>query len=206
MVSATLRHGIRGWLGLLLWMSCLSWGQGSQPIAISVDATQVTQRVLHAELSIPAKPGPLTLYYPKWMPADHSPDGPIWNLAGLKFAAGGKDIPWDQDSVDMYSFHVQVPQGAESITAKLDFLLSAPGPTIDFSASGTADLFVLMWNQVMLYPSGRARESAFLSTKAHHSERMEVQHGAAGRGTIGERDHVQTGRTRSAGGLAGAIG
>jgi predicted metalloprotease with PDZ domain len=148
------RLSISLWAGILLWASCVSWAQTSQPIAISVDATQVTQRVLHAELWIPAKPGLLTLYYPRWMPADHSPDGPIWNLAGLKFAAGGKDISWDQDSVDMYAFHVQVPQGAESITARLDFLLSAPGPTIDFSASGTADLFVLMWNQVMLYPSG----------------------------------------------------
>src|SRR5437763_828022 len=95
--------------------------QTSARIGITVDATQVQQRVLHAELSIPAKPGALTLYYPKWMPADHSPDGPIWNLAGLKFFAGNKGIPWDQDSVDMYAFHLQVPANAESITARLDF-------------------------------------------------------------------------------------
>lgn len=124
------------------------------PISISVDASEAARKVLHAELSIPAKPGTLTLYYPKWMPADHSPDGPIWNVAGLQFSAVGKSIPWSQDSVDMYAFHVEVPQGASSVTAKLDFLLSAPGPTIDFSASGTARLFVLMWNQVVLYPSG----------------------------------------------------
>jgi predicted metalloprotease with PDZ domain len=119
-----------------------------------VDATEAAQKVLHAELSIPARAGALTLYYPKWMPADHSPDGPIWNVAGLKFSAAGKSIPWTQDSVDMYAFHLEVPQGTNSVTAKIDFLLSAPGPTIDFSASGTAKLFVLMWNQVVLYPSG----------------------------------------------------
>src|SRR6267154_3283637 len=124
------------------------------PISISVDATEVAQEVLHAELSIPVRAGTLTLYYPKWMPADHSPDGPIWNLAGLKFSAAGKSIPWSQDSVDMYAFHLEVPQGANSVSAKVDFLLSAPGSTIDFSASGTAKLFVLMWNQVVLYPSG----------------------------------------------------
>jgi len=88
------------------------------------------------------------------MPADHSPDGPIWNVAGLKFSVAGKSIPWSQDSVDMYAFHLEVPQGAHSVTAKVDFLLSAPGSSIDFSASGTAKLFVLMWNQVVLYPSG----------------------------------------------------
>jgi predicted metalloprotease with PDZ domain len=124
------------------------------PISISVDATHAAQKVLHAKLEIPAKPGPLTLYYPKWMPADHSPDGPISNLAGLKFSAGGKEIPWQQDDVDMYTFHLDVPSGASGVSVSLDFLISAPGPTIDFSASASSKLFILMWNQVVLYPAG----------------------------------------------------
>jgi predicted metalloprotease with PDZ domain len=128
--------------------------QPAGPITIAVDATQVAHKILHAQLTFAVTPGPLTLYYPKWMPADHSPDGPIWNLAGLKFFVAGKPVPWLQDSADMYTFHLEVPQQANSVTAQLDFLLSAPGPTIDFSASGSSNLFILMWNQVMLYPSG----------------------------------------------------
>jgi len=124
------------------------------PITISVDATHAPQRILHAKLEIPVPPGPLTLYYPKWMPADHSPDGPIPNVAGLKFSAGGKEIAWVQDDVDMYAFNLDVPAGLNSIQASLDFLISAPGPTIDFAASGSAKLFILMWNQVILYPKG----------------------------------------------------
>ena len=124
------------------------------PIKISVDATQAPQRILHAKLEIPTRPGPLTLYYPKWMPADHSPDGPIPNLAGLKFSAGGKEIAWHQDLVDMYAFNLDIPDGVTTLDASLDFLISAPGPTIDFSASGSAKLFILMWNQVVLYPKG----------------------------------------------------
>jgi predicted metalloprotease with PDZ domain len=124
------------------------------PIAISVDATHAPQRILHAKLEIPVRPGPLTLYYPKWMPADHSPDGPIPNVAGLKFSAGGKEIAWVQDDVDMYAFNLDIPAGVNSIQASLDFLISAPGPTIDFAASGSAKLFILMWNQVILYPKG----------------------------------------------------
>ena len=123
-------------------------------IAISVDATQVSQRILHAKLVFPVHPGPLTLYYPKWMPADHSPDGPVWNVVGLKFFSGTQEIPWQQDDVDMYAFDLNVPAGTTSIDASLDFLISAPGPTIDFSASGAANLFILMWNQVLLYPKG----------------------------------------------------
>ena len=54
----------------------------------------------------------------------------------------------------MFAFNLEVPAGSTSLDASLDFLLSPPGPTIDFSASGAAKLFILMWNQVTLYPKG----------------------------------------------------
>lgn len=158
-----LRMNRKNWTGLLAVTIALSLVAASRPhaqlappgpITISVDATHAPQRILHAKLDIPVRRGPLTLYYPKWMPADHSPDGPIPNVAGLKFSAGGKEIAWVQDDVDMYAFNLDVPLGVNSIQASLDFLISAPGPTIDFAASGSAKLFILMWNQVILYPKG----------------------------------------------------
>ena len=149
-------------LSLIATTTALAQLSPPGPITISVDATHAPQRILHAKLEIPVRPGPLTLYYPKWMPADHSPDGPIPNVAGLKFSAGGKEIAWVQDDVDMYAFNLDVPAGVNSIQASLDFLISAPGPTIDFAASGSAKLFILMWNQVILYPKGwRATELTF---------------------------------------------
>jgi predicted metalloprotease with PDZ domain len=138
----------------LVTSSRLPAQSASRNIKISVDATRATQKILHAELEIPTSPGPLTLCYPKWMPADHSPDGPIENLTGLKFTSAGKIIPWRRDLVDMFAFHLDVPKGASGITVNLDFLLSVPSPTIDFSASASAKLLILMWNQVLLYPSG----------------------------------------------------
>jgi predicted metalloprotease with PDZ domain len=149
-------------IGSLIFVLAISLSGGAavraqappSAISISVDATDAPRRVLHAKLHYPAKPGAMTLYYPKWMPADHSPDGPIWNLAGLHFFAAGKEIPWQQDDVDMYAFNLDVPSGADALDASLDFLLSTPGPSIDFSASGAANLFILMWNQVTLYPKG----------------------------------------------------
>jgi len=98
------------------------------PITVSVDALTRPTKNLHAKLDIPVRPGPLTLYYPKWMPADHSPDGPIPNVAGLKFSAGGKEIAWVQDDVDMYAFNLDVPPGVIFNPASLEFLISAPGP------------------------------------------------------------------------------
>ncbi len=155
------RRYLGAWMiGMTLACSCLSFATVAKtppaPIKIAVDATQVSQRILHAKLAFTVQSGPLTLYYPKWMPADHSPDGPIWNLAGLKFVAGGREIPWQQDDVDMYAFNLVVPEQVTSIEASLDFLISAPGSMIDFSASGASNLFILMWNQVCLYPKGWA--------------------------------------------------
>lgn len=95
------------------------------PITIAVDATEAPRKILHARLSIPANPGPLTLMYPKWIPGEHGPTGPIIDLAGLKLSAAGKPIPWRRDDVEMYAFHIEVPAGASAIDVSLDFLLPA---------------------------------------------------------------------------------
>src|SRR5262245_19070592 len=87
-------------------------GAGQQsigPITIALDATDAPRKILHAHLRIPAKPGPLTLVYPKWIPGEHGPTGPITDLAGLKITAGTQTVAWRRDDVDMYAFHVEVP-------------------------------------------------------------------------------------------------
>jgi predicted metalloprotease with PDZ domain len=127
----------------------------TQPIKISVDATEAAHKILHAKLEMPLPAGPVTLYYPKWMPADHSPDGPIANLVNLQFSCNGKKVPWRRDLEDMFSIHLTVPVGGCPLSVSLDFLLDAPGPTIDFAADASAKLLVLMWNTVLLYPQGQ---------------------------------------------------
>src|SRR6266480_2730569 len=126
--------------------------QGS--ITIDVDATEALRKILHARLTIPTKPGPLTLLYPKWIPGEHGPTGPITDLAGLKIAGGGKSIAWRRDNVEMYAFHLEVPDGVSSIVVALDFLLPAGTEGFSSAASATANLAVLSWNQVLLYPEG----------------------------------------------------
>jgi predicted metalloprotease with PDZ domain len=137
---------------VLLGLSCALHAQN---IKLTVDATEAAHKILHAQLEVPVTPGPMTLYYPKWMPADHSPDGPIENLVGLQFSSNGKKVAWRRDLVDMYAVNLDIPQGATALTVNLDFLLSAPGPTIDFAADASSKLLVLMWNTVLLYPKGR---------------------------------------------------
>ncbi len=127
----------------------------AKPIELSVDATDAPRKLLHARLVIPAAPGPLTLYYPKWIPGEHSPSGPINDLSGLRLRAGGKALAWKRDDVDLYAFHCTVPDGADAVEASLDYLASATKEGFSSGASMTPQLLVLSWNQVVLYPKGR---------------------------------------------------
>jgi predicted metalloprotease with PDZ domain len=131
------------------------------PIRLDVDATGAPRRIFRAHLSIPVSPGPLTLLYPEWIPGEHAPTGPITNLTGLVFTAGGKRIPWRRDDVDMYAFHCDVPPGATTLDVSLDFLSAAD--TQGFSSGGsTSDkLAVISWNQLLLYPKGNIRELTY---------------------------------------------
>src|ERR1700722_20198030 len=74
-----------------------------ETIRIDVDATRAPQKILHSHLEIPVKPGALALYYPQWIPGEHSATGPIINLAGLKFVAAGKTLPWRRDLLDSFT-------------------------------------------------------------------------------------------------------
>src|ERR1039458_5455804 len=64
-----------------------TWAATPPIVTITVDATTAPRKIFHASLKIPATPGDLTLYYPKWIPGEHAPDGPVIDLAGLKFSA-----------------------------------------------------------------------------------------------------------------------
>ena len=46
------------------------------PIPIRVDATDAARRLFHVQMTMPAKPGPMTLMYPEWIPGEHGPTGP----------------------------------------------------------------------------------------------------------------------------------
>lgn len=141
---------------LLMGGTRLQAQQPTQPIRLSVDATRAPQKILHAHMEMPVQSGPLTLVYPKWLPGEHMPNGPILQMAGLKFSSGGKTIPWRRDLVDMFAFHLTIPPGATSLDIELDALLSAPAAGYSSGASATASLEVLSWNQVVLYPAGHA--------------------------------------------------
>jgi predicted metalloprotease with PDZ domain len=144
--------------GLTLLVSSGVWAQTvapQKPMLVEVDLTDAPRRLFHAHLVVPAKPGPLALVYPKWIPGEHMPSGPVVDVAGLVFRAGGVVLAWKRDDVDMYTIRLEVPQGATEVDVALDELSPPPGQEgFSAGASATANLALLSWNQVVFYPSG----------------------------------------------------
>lgn len=147
---------------LLLLAFLVPLAAPAQPIELSVDAGEAARKLLHARMRIPASPGALTLVYPKWLPGEHGPTGPITDLVGLQITAGGKPVAWNRDPVDMYAFHVDVPVGADAVEVALDFLSPSTPKGFSSAASATPHLAMLTWNQLLLYPQGaRSDEVTF---------------------------------------------
>ncbi|NUR23116.1 M61 family peptidase [Frateuria sp.] len=121
-------------------------------IKISVDATDLAHRVFRVNETIPAQPGPLTLLYPQWIPGNHSPTGPIDKFAGLVVKANGKVLPWTRDPLNVYAFHVEVPQGAGEVQAYFEYL--SPQDKSQGRIVMTPEMLNLQWNTVTLYPAG----------------------------------------------------
>ena len=126
----------------------------AKPITLEVDLNDAPRRILHATEIMPASAGPMTLVYPEWIPGEHGPTGPIDNLAGLIITAGGQRVKWERDKVDMFAFHINVPAGATELDIKLDFLATAEPTGFSAGASTSANLALLSWNEIVLYPAG----------------------------------------------------
>ncbi len=136
-------------------------------ITLTVDATDAPRGLLHARLVVPVAGGPLTLLYPEWIPGEHGPTGPIVNLAGLKIFASGKPLAWRRDDVDMYAFHVDVPQGTSAVEIALDCLGQVKEEGFSSAASATQQLAMISWNQVLLYPQGKSPRELTYAASLH---------------------------------------
>jgi predicted metalloprotease with PDZ domain len=141
---------------LLLLSLCVPAAALAQraPIELKVDARDVARKLLHTQMRIPASPGALTLVYPKWLPGEHGPTGPITDVVGLRVTAGGKPIVWRHDPDDMYALHVDVPPGTDAVEVAFDFLSPTSQAGFSSAASATPHLALLTWNQLLLYPQG----------------------------------------------------
>jgi predicted metalloprotease with PDZ domain len=141
-------------LAVFFFCSVTARAQMNTVERLSVDATDAPRNILHGTLVVPVSPGALTMVYPKWIPGNHRPTGPIQNFTGLHFKAGGKELEWQRDLEDMYAFHMQIPAGATELEASYD--------TVTYnrkSSLASSKVLDLLWNQVVLYPKGAATDA-----------------------------------------------
>jgi len=123
------------------------------PITLAVDLTDAARKILHSTETIPVQPGPFTLVYPKWIPGEHAPDGPIDNQAGFIITTpSGERVKWERDSVNMFAYHLTVPAGVTELHIKMDFLATAAPSGFSAGASTSANLALLSWNELLVYP------------------------------------------------------
>jgi predicted metalloprotease with PDZ domain len=148
-------------LALLAALSAAAFAQA--PITLAVDLTDAPRKIIHATETLPVAPGPLTLVYPKWIPGEHMPSGPIDNHAGFIITANGARIPWQRDSRDMFAFHLVVPAGVTRLDIKMDFLPTAGTTGFSAGASTSANLALLSWNSVLVYPEGKNAADVMVS-------------------------------------------
>jgi predicted metalloprotease with PDZ domain len=144
--------------GLLLFSNSAR----ARPITLDVDASQAPQKLLHAKLVIPAPPGMLALFYPKWPPGTHGPFGAIVDVAGPIITAGGKRLSWWRDPVDAYAIYCDVPPESDAVEVTFDYLISSESTAFS-GGNSTAKLAVINWDQVLFYPSGGKPEELIYS-------------------------------------------
>ncbi|NYF91036.1 M61 family peptidase [Tunturiibacter empetritectus] len=134
-------------------VSSLVAGAQTAPITLSVDLTDAPRKILHATEVMPVTAGPLTVVYPKWIPGEHGPTGPIENMAGFFITANGQPVKWERDKVDMFAYHLTVPQGVTQLEMKIDFLASSALSGFSAGGSTSENLALLSWNTLLVYPA-----------------------------------------------------
>jgi len=123
-------------------------------IRLEVDATDIQRHIFRVHEEIPVAPGKLTLLYPAWLPGKHAPRGPIDKLAGLVTSANGHRLEWQRDPLDVYAFHLDIPQGVDTLS--VDFQYLSPQEPAQGRVVMTPDMLNLQWDAVALYPAGHA--------------------------------------------------
>lgn len=119
---------------------------GQTPIlTLTVDETQAARRIAFVHEEIRVHPGALALAYPRWIPGEHGPTGPVQNMAAIRIRAGNTIIPWTRDPEEIGTIHLEVPAATDRITVDFDTLMEN---TI------SDHQILLAWNTTVLYPRG----------------------------------------------------
>jgi predicted metalloprotease with PDZ domain len=120
---------------------------------LTIDASDVTRAIFRIHQTIPVdKAGDFVLLFPKWVPGGHSPRNDIKNATGFRFTAGGRELKWIRDTLDVTAFHVTVPEGVKSVD--VDFQYVSPTSENQGRILMTPDMASIQPIVTSLYPAG----------------------------------------------------
>jgi len=95
----------------------------SGEIILAVDATDTTHGILRVHESIPISlAGPTILLYSRWLPAIIRPTGRLRCLPASSFRRLARKSRGRRDAVDVFAFHVDVPNGVTSLDVDFQYL------------------------------------------------------------------------------------
>lgn len=128
-----------------------------QPMSVAIDAREARRGVFHSVVTMPAAPGPMRFVYPKWIPGEHGPTGPIAQVMGLRVKSGDQTLIWRRDPIDMFAFDVDIPKGATSVEVDFDYISPPVGYGCCYgeTPNHTQHLLDMPWNHVVVYPAGK---------------------------------------------------
>ncbi len=123
-------------------------------MTLDIDATDVTRGVYRVTQTVPVAPGTgkLILMLPQWLPGNHGPRGPMAELVDVHFFAGGQELKWKRDPIEVFAFHIDVPEGAKEVVAK--FIHTSPLQSNEGRITMTQEMLNLQWEKMSLYPAG----------------------------------------------------
>ena len=123
-------------------------------MTLDIDATDVTRGVYRVTQTVPVAPGTgkLILMLPQWLPGNHGPRGPMAELVDVHFFAGGQELKWKRDPIEVFAFHIEVPEGAKEVVAK--FIHTSPLQSNEGRITMTQEMLNLQWEKMSLYPAG----------------------------------------------------
>lgn len=124
-----------------------------RPLEVVVDASDQLRGLIAVHETLPVQSGPLTLYYPRWLPGVHAPSDTIARLAGLTVLWGGKTLAWRRDAYDPYAFHLEIPPGDAPL--QVNFQYQATQGDRQGSSTPAPELDLIDWSRLTLYPAGR---------------------------------------------------
>ena len=120
---------------------------------VTVDASDNTRAIFKIHQHVPvAHSGDFVMLYPKWVPGGHSPRNDLKNITGFRASANGQPLKWVRDNLDVFAFHIMVPEGVSAID--LDYQYVTPTTNSQGRILATPELESIQWLSNSMYPAG----------------------------------------------------